>query len=126
MGLSTAIVNFENSYKELRDENWRKNQTYIKLANLDFNQRKPYGSDGMNNKANNTDPSKGGSPHSEMISYWNVYHYDELIQSKWIFYTYIDNLSFLGGLLDIFLLVPSFVMICYTFRYNEINVFFYQ
>ena len=48
------------------------------------------------------------------------------MRTKWIFYTYIDNLSFLGGLLDISLLVPSFQMIGYTFRLNEINVFFYQ
>ena len=46
--------------------------------------------------------------------------------TSWRFFTYIDNLSFLGGLLDIAILIPSFLMIAYTFRINEINVFFYQ
>ena len=127
MGLSSAIIKFENSYKNYRDPNWKKNITFIKLSNLDFSQKKPYATDGMNNKANNTLPSiDGNTVFPEMISYWNIYQNDEKIVSKWIFFTYIDNLSFLGGLLDIFLLIPSFLMIGYTFRLNEINVFFYQ
>lgn len=80
----------------------------------------------MNNFANNTDETQGGVNHPELLAYWNLYHVDEAVRTKWIFYTYIDNLSFLGGLLDISLLVPSFLMIGYTFRLNEINVFFYQ
>ena len=80
----------------------------------------------MNNFANNTDPSKNGEPFTDMVMYWNVYQTDEKILTSWKFYTYIDNLSFLGGLLDIFLLIPSFLMMAYTFRINEINVFFYE
>ena len=80
----------------------------------------------MNNFANNTDATLGGVNYPELLAYWNLYHVDEAVRTKWIFYTYIDNLSFLGGLLDISLLVPSFLMIGYTFRLNEINVFFYQ
>ena len=80
----------------------------------------------MNNYANNTDPTKGGKPFPDILSYWNVYITDEKILTNWKFFTYIDNLSFLGGLLDISLLIPSFLMIAYTFRINEINVFFYQ
>ena len=83
--------------------------------------------DGMNNKANNTNPSRQGSkPYTEILSYWNLYITDEKISTTWKFYTYIDNLSFLGGLLDITLLIPSFLMLAYTFRINEISVFFYQ
>ena len=93
---------------------------------MDFAQWKNYGSDLMNNFANNTDPSKNGDPFPEMIMYWNLYQTDEKILTSWKFFTYIDNLSFLGGLLDISLLIPSFLMIAYTFRINEINVFFYQ
>ena len=81
----------------------------------------------MNNFAINTDGSnQDGNKYTELLSYWNLYHVDEAVRTKWIFYTYIDNLSFLGGLLDISLLIPSFLMIGYTFRLNEINVFFYQ
>ena len=71
----------------------------------------------MNNKANNTNSElgEGGKEYPMMLAYWNLYHVDELIQTNWIFYTYIDNLSFLGGLLDIALLVPSFLMIAYTY-----------
>lgn len=80
----------------------------------------------MHNNANNTNPEKGGQPYPEVVMYWNLYQTDEKILTSWKFFTYIDNLSFLGGLLDISLLIPSFVMIAYTFRINEINVFFYQ
>ena len=80
----------------------------------------------MNNYANNTNPALGGKPYPELLMYWNIYRTNEVYQTTWKFYTYIDNLSFLGGLLDIGLLVPSFIMILYTFRINEINVFFYQ
>lgn len=82
----------------------------------------------MHNKGANTDSSKNetAEPYSEILMYWNFYQTDEKIVTSWKFYTYIDNLSFLGGLLDISLLIPSFVMIAYTFRINEINVFFYQ
>ena len=99
----------------------------MKLTTLDFAQWKHYGSDGMNNYANNTNSNiEGAEPYPEIIIYWNLYHTDEKILTYWKFFTYIDNLSFLGGLLDISLLIPSFVMIAYTFRINEINVFFYQ
>ena len=87
---------------------------------------KAYNSDGMNNYANNTDPSLGGKPNTEILAYWNLYVTDEKILTTWKFFTYVDNLSFLGGLLDITLLIPSFLMIAYTFRINEINVFFYH
>ena len=93
---------------------------------MDFGQLKPYFSDGMNNKANNTNLAIGGTPYPEMITYCNFFHTDELESTKWIFYTYIDNLSFLGGLLDILLLFPSIFMFGYTFRLNEINVFYHQ
>ena len=80
----------------------------------------------MNNKANNTSLEKGGKPYPELMIYWNFFHMDEIITTNWVFYTYLDNLSFLGGLLDISLFVPFFLMMAYTFRLNEINVFFYQ
>ena len=81
----------------------------------------------MHNSANNTDPSIPGTrQYAEMINYWNFYQTDEIIQTSWKFFSYVDNLSFLGGLLDILLLIPAGLMIAYTFRINEINVFFYQ
>lgn len=80
----------------------------------------------MNNAGNNTNSSLGGNPYPEIIAYWNIFHLDELVSTKWIFYTYIDNLSFLGGLLDIILLFPTVIMLGYTFRLNEINVFFHE
>ena len=64
--------------------------------------------------------------YTEMISYWNIYHIDELVTTTWKFHTPLDELSFLGGLLDIGFLVPSIIMVIYTFRLNEINVFFFQ
>ena len=79
----------------------------------------------MNNRANNTNPSLGQKPYPELIQYWNFYHTDEKIQTNWIFYTYLDNLSYLGGLLDIGFLVPWAIMIGYTFRLNEYSVFFF-
>ena len=86
---------------------------------------KTYKSDGMNNNGKNVhiDKSKGDSDYPEIISYWNLYHYDELIQTKWIFFTYIDNLSFLGGLLDIALFIPSIFMLAYSFRLGQIQMF---
>lgn len=80
----------------------------------------------MNNKASNTDPEKGGKPYPEMMVYWNFFHMDEVITTNWVFFTYLDNLSFLGGLLDISLFFPFFLMLAYTFRLNEINTFFHQ
>ena len=101
--------------------------TYIKLTNIETNQEKTYKSDGMNNKAHSTnvhlDSTKGDSPYPEIIRYWNLYHFDELIETKWIFFTYIDNLSFLGGLLDIALFIPSIFMAIYSFRLGQIEVF---
>lgn len=80
----------------------------------------------INNAATNTIDVNGNKVYSEILVYWNLYLTDEKIQTTWKFYTYIDNLSFLGGLLDIAFLIPSFLMLAYTFRINEINVFFYQ
>ena len=98
---------------------------FLKFFGLENNQLKPYKSDGMNNFANNTKAAVGGTPYTEMIQYWNFYQTDETVQINWIFYSYIDNLSYLGGLLDIILLVPAVVMAIYTFRLNEISVTFY-
>ena len=109
-----------------RDPNWKTEMSFLKITEMDYTQQKPYLSDGMNNAANNTKPSLGGAPYPEIIQYWNFYQTDEKIQINWIFFTYIDNLSFLGGLLDIGFLIPWIVMVGYTFRLNEINVFFYQ
>jgi hypothetical protein len=95
------------------------------LSTVQAFQFKPYKSDGMNNSANNTKVSLGGSPYPELIQYYNLFHVDELVSINWIFYTYTDNLSFLGGLFDIALFIPYIIMIGYTFRLNEINVFFY-
>ena len=127
MGLASSVLKYENSWKEYFDSKWKTNQTFLKLTTIDFGQMKAYNTDGMNNKANNTDPSREGSkPYTEILSYWNLYITDEKISTTWKFYTYIDNLSFLGGLLDITLLIPSLLMLAYTFRINEISVFFYQ
>ena len=80
----------------------------------------------MNNFANNTASSfVGANKYADIIQYWNFYHVDELITTDWLFYTYIDNLSFLGGLLDVLLLVPSLFMAIYTFRLNEISILFF-
>lgn len=125
MGLSSAEINFENSWMSYWDKNWLNKMSFLKLSTIEFSQYKTYGIDGMNNKANNTDESLGGTNYPEMFQYYNIHHLDKLDSINWIFYTYIDNLSFLGGLLDIVMLLPSFVMLVYTFRINEINVFFY-
>ena len=88
---------------------------------------KPYFTDKLNNRCNNTNPLiPDTKQYPELLTYWNFYHTDELETTKWIFYTYFENLAFFGGVLDIFLLVPSFIMFGYTFRLNEINVFYYQ
>ena len=126
IGFASSILKYENSWMEYFDPNWKKNQTFLKLTTIDFDQKKAFGTDGSNNFANNTDPSRGGKPYPDLLMYWNIYRTTERLQTTWKFYTYVDNLSFLGGLLDIFLFVPSFLMIVYTFRINEINVFFYQ
>ena len=80
----------------------------------------------MNNFANNTNPDLGGKPYPEILQYWNFYHTDETIQTNWIFYTYLDNLSLLGGLMNIGFLGTWIFMFGYTFRLNEINVLFFQ
>lgn len=82
----------------------------------------------MINKANNTDISLGlgGKPYPEMVAYWNFYQTDEKIQVNWIFFTHIDNLSFLGGLVGLGFRFAGVLMIAYTFRLNEINVLFFQ
>lgn len=80
----------------------------------------------MNNGANNTDPAKGGTPYPEIAIYWNFFHMDEIVTTNWVFYTYIDNLSFFGGLLDISLFIPYFFMLAYTYKLNDVNMFFYH
>ena len=81
LGVSTAIINFENSWKARTDPNWKKNLTYVKLTNLEYSQMKTYKSDGMNNNGKNLhiNKSKGDSDYPEIISYWNFYHDDEQI-----------------------------------------------
>lgn len=80
----------------------------------------------MNNGANNTKPDLGGNPYPEIAIYWNFYHSDEIITTNWVFFTYVDNLSFFGGLLDISLFMPYFLMLIYTYKLNEVNMFFYN
>ena len=127
IGLASGNIKFENSWMEFFEDDWETELKFLKITNIDFTHMKPYFSDGVNNLANNTDPRIPGTKQfPEILTYWNFYHTDELETTKWIFYTYIDNLSFLGGLLDILLLFPSIIMFGYTFRLNEINVFFYQ
>lgn len=79
----------------------------------------------MNNNANNTFSGER-KPNTELLANVNIILDDQFQSTSWKFFTYIDNLSFLGGLLDISLLIPSFLMAAYTFRINEINVFFYH
>ena len=40
--------------------------TFIKLMDIEFAQHKAYNTDGMNNYANNTDESLGGTPYPEI------------------------------------------------------------
>ena len=99
----------------------------MKVSSLGYPQMKPYFSDKVNNLAFYLFPHlPGNRRYPEILTYWNFYHTDELETTSWIFYTYFENLAFFGGVLDIFLLVPSFIMFGYTFRLNEINVFYYQ
>lgn len=79
----------------------------------------------MNNGANNTKAAMGGKPYPEIAIYWNFYHMDEIITTNWVFYTYVDNLSFFGGLLDICLYIPAVFMLVYTWKLAEVNMFFY-
>ena len=123
IAVSTARITFENSYMERTDKTWKKEMEYLKLAPLEKSQQKPYGKNNMNNEDTNTTSTE---KYTEIISYWNYYHLDEIQTTNWIFFTPLDNLSFLGGLLDIFLFIPSVLMFAYTFRLNEINVFFFH
>ena len=79
----------------------------------------------MHNAANNTKPELGGTPYPEILHYWNFYHTDKTIQMNWIFFTYLENLSLLGGLFNIGFLASIAIMFCYNFRLNEINMFFF-
>jgi hypothetical protein len=78
----------------------------------------------MLNKANNTKTSLGGHEYPEMIMYWNFYQNDELITTKWHFYSFMENLSFLGGVLAFAIRVPSIIMLIFTFKLDEIMTFF--
>ena len=93
------------------------------MAPYEKSQQKPVG---KNNMENGHDKNLNPVPRTQMISYWNIYHMDEKVNIVWKFYTPLDNLSFLGGILDILFLIPSAIMVIYTFRLNEINVFFFQ
>ena len=55
----------------------------------------------MNNNAINTNKELGGKPYTEIMCYWNFIAVDELAVTEWKFHTYIDELSFLGGLLQL-------------------------
>ena len=122
-GLVSAKVRFENNFMEYWDPNWKKEMDFIKLAPHEKSQQKPIG---KNNNKDGVNRDKVKVPYTEMVAYWNFYHTDELEIIDWKFHTPLDNLSFLGGLLDILFLIPSFIMLIYTFRLNEINVFFFQ
>lgn len=119
----TARVRFENNFMEYWDPDWKKEIEFIKLAPYEKSQQKPLH---KNNMKDGIDKQKNKVKYTEMISYWNIYHMDELVTTDWKFHTPLDNLSFLGGLLDIGLFIPSIIMLIYTFRLNEINVFFFQ
>jgi hypothetical protein len=99
---------------------------FLKIREEIHYHAKAYGTDLLNNHANNTFENFGSLNPPELLFYANIQHNDELISTKWIFFSYIENLSFLGGLMDISLLIPSVIMIGYCFRINEINVFFYH
>ena len=73
IGVAKSVLRYENSWMEYFDANWKQNQTFLKLTTIDFAQWKHYGSDGMHNSANNTNPDLGGEPYHEMIMYWNFY-----------------------------------------------------
>ena len=120
----SAKMRFENNFMEYWDPNWKKEIDFIKLAPYEKSQQKPVGKNNMHNGINKE--TKGTVEYTEMVSYWNIYHMDELVTTDWKFHTPLDNLSFLGGLLDIGFLIPSIIMLVYTFRLNEINVFFFQ
>ena len=112
-------MRFENAWMEYFDSKWKTSLRYLKYNFCDFGQFKAPKNEYMNNNSNNTE-------NTEILMYWNVILDDSYFTTSWSFFTYIDNLSFLGGLLDIALLVPSILMMVYTFRINEINVFFYH
>ena len=127
MGISTATLKFKNDWREYRsksghDYKWEEEFKYLTLTEMDYTQQKPYKSDGMNNFATNTKIN----PYPDLIEYWNFHLTDEVITVNWTFYTYIDNWSFWGGLLDFYSYAPIFFVALFTFRNNEINVLYYQ
>lgn len=52
IGLQSAVINFDNSWKEMRDgSEWETSISYIKQTQIDYAQIKPYNGDGMHNSA---------------------------------------------------------------------------
>lgn len=51
---------------EYRNPEWKKEIDYLIFNELD-SQQKPYFSDGMNNRAINTDPDLGNKPYPNLI-----------------------------------------------------------
>ena len=73
-------MKYENPWMEYFDKNWNKVQTFLKLTTVEYAQIKSYNSDGLNNFANNTDPSiQGTIQYTKILEYWNLYVTDEKI-----------------------------------------------
>ena len=125
IGLASAELSFENSWKEYFDPKWRKSLKYLKYIFIDQGYKSNDAVDILNSNANNTrDGMK--IPNTELLANVNIMLDDQIQSTSWTFFTYIDNLSFLGGLLNTSLFIPSVLTAAYTFRINEINVFFYH
>lgn len=91
------MVNFMPSYvQEL---------TYLKYKDLKAN-TKPYGSDGMNGNGYNI--KEKGMP--DIISYCNFVMSDDVITTTRQKYTWLDAFAFVGGNIDMLLLLVSLVV----------------
>ena len=80
VGLASSVLQYENAWKEYFEKDWKKNQTYLKLTSIDFDQKKAYHTDLTNNYANNTKIGiPGNKQFTEILAYWNFYITDEKI-----------------------------------------------
>ena len=72
---------------------------------------KPYGSDGMNGFGKNIN---GTLP--DMIEYWNFYLTNEMHTTTRQKYTWLDNISFIGGIIEFMLIAVGAFFSVYNFK----------
>ena len=94
--------------------------TFLKFKNMYGDFYKTFGSDATNINGRN----KKERPNPDLILYWNFVMTDEAITTTRQIYSWLDNISFLGGTIDFIIIMMMILFAIYNYKHPNIEIFY--